>query len=275
MPIRIVSHKRVLPGRPASAIKIGISVPSMKGYAKGMAHALERAEEEAVKRKAHKFFELTQRNINTMNIGDRGTLLRSGYCRRVEGTKSWVVGYSAPYAWYVDLGTGPRAGHGPYSAPPPFDVIYAWVRRNVQVRTTHSERKERVTSMCGPRGAVKQRRVTLHRADGSVITVTKPRKGRDDVRRLRANVGAGYRPGIDKESPETALARQTAKNIMWSIFKHGTHPKPFWRNAQASMKSVNRREDARVFGRLAQKAAKYAFFNLLRKALRIVGGAAR
>jgi hypothetical protein len=254
----------------------------MKGYAKGMAHALERAEEEAVKRKAHKFFELTQRNINTMNIGDRGTLLRSGYCRRVEGTKSWVVGYSAPYAWYVDLGTGPRAGHGPYSAPPPFDVIYAWVRRNVQVRTTH--KPSGGSQLMGGVGGFQSRRrrvspnarrVTLHRADGSVITVIKPRKDRDDVRRLRANVGAGYRPGIDKESPETALARQTAKNIMWSIFKHGTHPKPFWRNAQASMKSVNRREDARVFGRLAQKAAKYAFFNLLRKALRIVGGAAR
>jgi hypothetical protein len=284
MPSRIVAKKIRYGGRPASAIKISVSMYSMKGYAQGLNEAARKAAREAARRKAQKFFELTQRNIVAMKIGDRGMLLRSGYCRRIPegGGEGWVVGYTAPHAWYVDLGTGPKAGHGPYSSPPPFEVIRGWVKRNftelanlrysATLKTTMVHEPGRKDRAIRQSLLIKPKITRVTRADGRVVYVVKPRKEtkKEWAKPKPGETGMYLRPITgDKE-----IDKMTGK-IVYSIFKHGTTPKPFWRNAQAQMKSVNRSEDLRAVSRMFLKGARYAFFNALRRGLRFIGGSAR
>lgn len=71
-------------------------------------------------------------NIDTMEIHDTGALAASVYVESHVLEKAIIAG--APYAAYVEYGTGPAAGRKSYL--PPFAPIYAWVKRNVRISTT-------------------------------------------------------------------------------------------------------------------------------------------
>ena len=265
MTIRLTSKKVTLPSRPASGVHISINTYSMKGYADGMIAAAQKAKREAVRRAAHRFFRLTQQNIQTMRITDRGMLLRSGYCRRVEGTDDWVVGYTAPYAWYVDLGTGPKAGHGPYSAPPPYDIIRGWVSRNLGVMGIKEVKPRANPTRTGKMVTNHFRRIK--NAQGGYTMVMKPMKPTRDVTAEFKRLG--------KSKDDQEVIDDITNRVVWSIFKHGTAPHPFWRRAQAQLRHIRSEEDNAAVGRLMARGAKYAFFNILRRGLRVVGGRAR
>ncbi len=262
MPVRITSKKTFLPSTGAANIQFGLSARLPTAFAKDLARELERAEEEATRAIAHRLFEKTQRNIKEMRISDRGMLLRSGYIRKVPDENAWLVGYTAPYAWYVDLGTGPKAGHGHYSSPPPYEKIRDWVRRNLQA--------------FGIRGFAKPQRSTPILAkprfrrilrNGQVITIIKPPKA-------NPRLTQEYRPLRRKD--DEAIIDDTTRRIQLAIFKHGTSPKPFWRRALAETRVEARHLEDQAYMAATKRSLSRAFAkawrSALRSGLRVVGG---
>lgn len=45
--------------------------------------------------------------------------------------QSAVMQFNVPYAYYVEKGTGPKAGNPPYAKKPPFSNIFMWVRKKL------------------------------------------------------------------------------------------------------------------------------------------------
>lgn len=89
---------------------------------------MKHASDKAVERGANRILEAASDNLTHMKLVDTGTLLASGYVKKIaDGV--YAVGFSAPYARSVEEGAD-WVNKGP-----PFDPIYKWVLRNVRTRT--------------------------------------------------------------------------------------------------------------------------------------------
>lgn len=86
----------------------------------------------ALKEIGEEIIRVAQQEITNKKIWDRGGLFRSAFVNPMGLTCE--AGFTAPYAPYVEYGTGPSAEtpRPPYF--PPFKPLYDWVKRNVAVR---------------------------------------------------------------------------------------------------------------------------------------------
>jgi hypothetical protein len=99
--------------------------------------SVEQAGPRVLQRICDRVLEISAQNISTNSV-DRGLLLKSGYSY-LTSKNSAVVGYSAPYAPYVEFGTQP-------GYTPPFGRLRPWVARHIKalgIRGHVTTRKQR------------------------------------------------------------------------------------------------------------------------------------
>jgi hypothetical protein len=249
---------------PLNTFKFGIGTRVPVSYARLAVAEIRRASEAATKAVAHRFFTLTQQNIKEMRITDRGMLLRSGYIRRLEDGSGWVVGYTAPYSRYVDEGTGPLAGHPHYRAPPPYENIRDWVARNLQAYGMRSYTKPRKGVERPVRGARFRR---LKNPAGGYVYVLKPHKPSPKL------IGEFRKAGKSKGDMDEK--DRIAKAVQLAIYKHGTKPRPFWRNALARIRAEEEHLERQAYMEGARELLKKSLYRAAKMALKTglrVGG---
>jgi len=212
-------------GAKIKSIRFGVGYPAPFDFAQRCEAFVNKVSEKAAREIAHEIFRRSQENIKKMNIPDRGILAASGYVKPSEDRKTWYVGYTAPHAAFVEYGTGPRAGHLAYRALPPYKKIYDWVYRNLAVLGTEEfveteYKKEKKTGR--PVFVEKVRFRRMKTKTGSKIYMIKPRK-------TPPSIALKTRRARTKEDEEVRV--RLTWRIISRIFKYGTKPRPFFRDA--------------------------------------------
>jgi len=259
----MTAKKAYRPPAPLDTVRIGVSVRIPTRLGEQMLREMEAARSQAVKEIAHRFFQKTQQNIKDMRISDRGLLLRSGRIWKIEGEDAWAVGYSAPYARYIDEGTGPLAGHPRYSAPPPYENIYGWVKRNLAVFGVKSFARKNSS-----RPLLRPRFKRIKRGD-QTIYVLKPTKPSE---RLTGSYGKTSKKVDEDEEKLDDLT----KRIQMKIFRVGTKPHPFWRKALAEVRiesrHLEREEYMKGVRNMLKRSLMKAFKSALKQGINVAGG---
>ena len=264
MPMRLTS-KKVFVGAPRGTIpiKIGMSMQTPINLAEHLDKEVRVINMRAAKELAERIFRESQLNIQKMRIADRGFLALSGYTHKIEN--GYVVGYSAEHAEYVNSGTGPKAGHGPYSAPPPYDPIYQWVKRNIAILAEEQIRPTtRKSSKTGYRKSWKR----VRDKHGNYIVKIKPYKApRESV--------AQWRKVNKTDNREIQIERITNK-IRYKIYGSGTSPKPFFTDAVNKVMAKKDEITREILTDELKKGAGSIFhkgiMNALKAGIRIWGG---
>ena len=149
----------------------------------------ERMMKNALKDMMDRVLEIASENLSVNSV-DRGMLLKSGY-RQLVAPDTGVVGFSAPYASFIEFGTNPHR--------PPLKPILDWVHRHQNL----------IKVKWGPK---------TRRLHGAWSVDRGPKL-------LRAT------QAIEKRTAQLKEEKMVAMRICDHIEKFGQEPKPFFRPA--------------------------------------------